>query len=124
MPTPVEQIKAKLDIADFIRKYVALVPAGRNLKGLCPFHKEKSPSFMVSPERQSWHCFGCGIGGDAFSFLMRYENLEFAEALRILAEQVGIELRKISPAEYKATGLLYEIQDAANQFFMGELQKD
>lgn len=123
MATPVEQIKEKLDIVEFIKKYVALAPAGRNMKGLCPFHKEKSPSFMVSPERQSWHCFGCGIGGDAFSFLMRYENLEFAEALRILAELTGIELRRISPAEYKATGLLYEIQEAAKLFFTQELKK-
>lgn len=123
MSTPVEQIKSKLDIADVIRKYVALAPAGKNLKGLCPFHKEKTPSFMVSPERQSWHCFGCDLGGDIFSFLMRYENLEFAEALRVLAEQAGVELRRLSPAEYKTTGLLYEIQEAAKQFFLGELRK-
>jgi DNA primase len=112
-----ELIKNKLDIVEFLRGYVTLTPAGRNFKGLCPFHHEKSPSFMVSPERQSWHCFGCGVGGDAFAFVMRYENLDFSEALRVLAEKTGVELRHENPAEYKYSGLLYDLNDAAKTFF-------
>ncbi|MBI5220414.1 MAG: DNA primase [Candidatus Liptonbacteria bacterium] len=121
MSTPVEQIKAKLDIVELIKGYVALTPAGKNFKGLCPFHKEKSPSFMVSPERQSWHCFGCNLGGDLFSFLMRFENIEFPEALRMLADRTGVELRRLNPAEYKVTGLLYDLQNLAKKFFQIQL---
>jgi DNA primase len=112
-----ELIKSKLDIVEFIRGYVTLTPAGKNFKGLCPFHKEKSPSFMVSPDRQSWHCFGCGTGGSVFDFVMRYENVEFGEALRMLAEKAGVELRRENPAEYKYSGLLYDLNDAAKNFF-------
>jgi DNA primase len=72
---------------------------------------------MVSPERQSWHCFGCGLGGDIFTFVMRYENIEFGEALRMLAEKTGVELRHENPAEYRYTGLLYDLNDSAKQFF-------
>ncbi len=112
-----ELIKEKLDVVQFLRGYLNLQPAGKNFKTLCPFHKEKTPSFMVSPERQSWHCFGCGLGGDIFGFLMRYENLEFGEALRVLAEKAGVELRRLDPAEYKYTGLLFELQNEAKEFF-------
>ena len=122
MTSPVQEIKERLDIVDFIRSYIPLLPAGKNLKALCPFHKEKTPSFMVSPERQTWHCFGaCGEGGDIFKFLMKYENLEFYEALKILAEKAGIELKKISPAEHKQFNVLYEINEAAKKFFVGQL---
>ena len=69
-------IKEKLDVVDFLRQYIELKPAGKNFKARCPFHKEKTPSFMISPERQSWHCFGaCNEGGDVIKFLMKYENL-------------------------------------------------
>ncbi len=116
-----ELVKAKLDIVDFLRGYLQVQPAGKNFKARCPFHKEKTPSFMISPDRQSWHCFGCGLGGDVFAFLMRYENLEFGEALRVLAEKAGVELRKIDPAEHKYTGLLYELNDKAKDFFKKSL---
>ena len=119
--SPTELIKEKIDIVDFIGQYLQLTRAGKNWKALCPFHKEKTPSFMVSPERQSWHCFGCGAGGDIFAFLMKYENLEFGEALKILAEKAGVELKKISPQEYKYIGLLYELQDLAKKFFQEKL---
>jgi DNA primase len=112
-----ELIKSKLDIVDFLRGYLTLTPAGKNFKAICPFHREKSPSFMVSPERQSWHCFGCSLGGDIFGFVMRYENVEFGEALRMLAEKAGVELRRENPAEYKFSGLLYDLNDAAKNFF-------
>lgn len=118
----VEQIKEKLDVAEFLKGYLTLQPAGKNFKALCPFHREKTPSFMISPDRQSWHCFGCNIGGDIFSFLMRYENIEFAEALKILAEKAGIELQRVSPADYRLFGLLYDLNDAAKEFYIRELK--
>jgi DNA primase len=117
-----ELIKEKLDIVEFLRGYFNIQPAGKNFKALCPFHKEKTASFMISPDRQSWHCFGCGLGGDIFGFLMRYENLEFVEALRVLAEKAGVELRRLDPAEHKYTGLLYELNNAAKDFFKKSLQ--
>lgn len=114
-------VKEKLDIVEFLKGYLDLQPAGRNFKARCPFHKEKTPSFMVSPERQSWHCFGCGAGGDIFAFLMRHDNLEFGEALKILADKAGVELRRMSPAEYEHFGLLYDLNDAAKEFFKTQL---
>ncbi|MCR4275448.1 MAG: DNA primase [Candidatus Wolfebacteria bacterium] len=116
--TLTEQIKDKLDIVDFIGSYVQLKPAGKNLKGICPFHKERTPSFMVSGDRQMWHCFGsCSEGGDIIKFLMKYENIEFSEALKVLAEKAGIEIRRVSPMEQKQFGILYDINEAAKQFF-------
>lgn len=88
----VAQIREKIDIVSFLSEFITLKKAGRNFKAVCPFHNEKSPSFMVSPERQVWHCFGCGKGGDIYTFLMEYEKVEFPEALRILAKRAGIEL--------------------------------
>lgn len=124
MTSPVQEIKDRLDIAEFIRSYIPLIPAGKNFKALCPFHKEKTPSFIVSPERQTWHCFGaCAEGGDIFKFLMKYENLEFYEALKILAEKAGIELKKISPAEQRQFGVLYDINDSAKEFFKKKLEQ-
>jgi len=87
-----EQIREKLDIVSFINEYVPLKKAGRNFKANCPFHTEKTPSFMVSPERQRWHCFGCQKGGDCFTFLMEYEHMDFPEALRLLAQRTGVKL--------------------------------
>jgi len=121
MATPIEEIKDKIDIVDFIKGYIPLKPAGRNFKALCPFHKEKTPSFIVSPERQIWHCFGCSKGGDVIKFLMEYENLEFYEALQILAEKAGIELKRIDPAEHKQIGILYDISEKAKEFFKRNL---
>jgi DNA primase len=122
--SPIELIKEKIDIVNFLSGYLQLTRAGKNYKALCPFHKEKTPSFMVSPERQSWHCFGCGLGGDIFTFLMKYENLEFGEALKILAEKSGVELKKISPQEYKYVGLLYELNEIAKNFFIEQLENN
>ncbi|MEK7555467.1 MAG: DNA primase [Patescibacteria group bacterium] len=122
MSTPIEQIKEKLDIVDFIRSYIPLHPSGKNFKALCPFHKEKTPSFMVSPERQTWHCFGsCAEGGDIFKFIMKHDNLEFYEALKVLAEKAGIELKRLSPADQKQFGILYDINKVAKEFFINQL---
>lgn len=119
-----QQIKSKIDIADFLRGYIELRPAGKNFKAVCPFHKEKTPSFMVSPDRQTWHCFGsCNTGGDIFTFLMRYENLEFFEALKFLAEKAGVELKRLDPAEQRQFGVLYDIQSVAANFFVDELKR-
>ena len=91
----VAQIRERIDLVSFISEYIPLKKMGRNFKAICPFHNEKTPSFVVSPERQIWHCFGgCGKGGDVYTFLMEYENLEFIEALRILAKRTGIQLKQ------------------------------
>ncbi len=121
--TPVEEIKSRIDIVDFLRGYLTLNPAGKNFKANCPFHKEKTPSFMVSPERQTWHCFGaCGEGGDIFKFLMKHDNIEFHEALKILAEKAGVELRRLSPADQRQFGVLYDINESAKDFFKKNLE--
>lgn len=122
--SPVQLIKEKLSVADVLKGYIEVQQAGRNFKALCPFHNEKTPSFMISPDRGTWHCFGCNEGGDIFSFVMKYEGLEFGEALKILAEKAGIELRRVSPMEYKHFGLLYDINSAAKDFFRQELAKN
>lgn len=88
----VSQIREKTDIVALINGYVPLRKMGQNYKSACPFHNEKTPSFVVSPERQIWHCFGCGKGGDCYTFLMEYEHIEFPEALRILADKAGVKL--------------------------------
>ena len=124
MARETDLIKERLDLVDFLRSYLKLLPAGKNLKALCPFHQEKTPSFIVSPERKIWHCFGCGEGGDLITFAMKYENLEFPEALRFLAEKAGVTLRSINPAEQKQFGILYDIHEAAKSFFKQELLKN
>lgn len=92
--TEVEQIKSKLDIVSFIGERIQLKKSGRNYKGLCPFHGEKTPSFFVSPDMQMYKCFGCGAAGDVFSFLQNYESLTFPEALEQLADKAGVTLTK------------------------------
>lgn len=93
----VEEIKGKVDIVELVQEYVPLKRAGRNFKGLCPFHGEKTPSFMVNPELQIYKCFGCGEGGDAYTFLQKIEGMEFGEALQMLAKRVGVTLTSYRP---------------------------
>lgn len=96
----IDDVKQKTDIVDVIGQYVTLKKAGRNFKALCPFHNEKTPSFIVFPDQGTWHCFGaCNTGGDAFTFLMKRENIDFGEALRRLAQRAGVELVSEKPGE-------------------------
>lgn len=117
----VEEIKARLDIVELISEYVSLKKAGRSYKGLCPFHTEKTPSFVVFPDSQQWHCFGaCGTGGDVFTFVMKQEGLEFAEALEVLARRAGVELAprgQTETAEEKHLERLREVNAAAAVYF-------
>jgi DNA primase len=117
----VDEIKERLDIVEVIQSYVPLKKAGRNYQGLCPFHTEKTPSFVVFPETGTWHCFGaCATGGDVLSFIMKRENLAFGEALQMLARRAGIELEPRSPRAAEAErrlDLLREINQAAATYF-------
>src|SRR5436190_22569152 len=121
----VNQIKDKIDIVSFIAESLPLKKAGRNFKTNCPFHGEKTASFVVSPERQIWHCFGCGKGGDCYTFLMEYEKLEFPEALRLLAKRTGIvlESQKATSGITSKKELLYEINSFAKEFYHYVLTK-
>ena len=117
----VDEIKDRLDIVEVIQPYVPLKKAGRNYKGLCPFHAEKTPSFVVFAETGTWHCFGaCGTGGDVFTFVMKRENLSFGEALQLLAQRAGVELEPQSPHAAEAEkrlDLLREINQTASTYF-------
>ena len=122
MDSSVEEIKNKIDVVDLISSYIKLNKAGNNYKAVCPFHSEKTPSFMVSPERQIWHCFGCGKGGSVFDFIMEMEGLEFSEALKILAQRAGVELKKVDPKLKTEKTRIYEICQLATQFFIRQLE--
>lgn len=109
-------IKEKINIVDFISEYIPIKKAGVNFKANCPFHQEKSPSFMISPERGIWHCFGCDKGGDIFKFLMEKEGVEFSEALEILAKRAGLQLKK-SSRKNNTIDRLFEANQKSLQFF-------
>ena len=97
MLDPKDEIKQKLDVAEVIGDYIQVKPAGNSLKALCPFHTERTPSFHISRERQTWHCFGCDKGGDIFTFVMEMDGLSFPEALRLLAKKAGVEVPEYKP---------------------------
>jgi len=110
-------IKQKINIVDLIQEYLPLKKTGVNFKANCPFHQEKTPSFVVSPERQIFHCFGCNIGGDIFKFLMEKEGLDFSEALDILAKKAGITIKRQGSAQKSKKARLVEVNQKAAQFF-------
>jgi DNA primase len=117
----IDEIKDRLDIVELISAYVPLKKVGRNYKGLCPFHSEKTPSFVVFPDTQSWHCFGaCGTGGDIFTFIQKRENVDFGETLGLLAHKAGVELRpqteKESAQAQQREKLRQIVEEAARYF--------
>lgn len=113
----IEEIKSKIDIVDLIREYINVKAVGANFQALCPFHNEKSPSFVISPEKQIWHCFGCGKGGDALSFVMEKENLSFPQALRILADKTGVVLKQEDFKERAKRNRIIDILDLAGKYY-------
>jgi len=117
MANTTEEIKSKLDIESVIGGYIKLERAGSNLKARCPFHNEKTASFFVSPERETYHCFGCDRGGDIFSFVEEIEGVDFKGALKILAERAGVELGKFSSKEKSEKDAIFEVLEASTRFF-------
>jgi len=115
----IDEVKQRTDIIEVVSQYTTLAKAGRTFRGLCPFHTEKHPSFFVYPEQQSWHCFGCNIGGDVFSFVMKKQNIDFGEALRLLAQRAGVTIpSRFEPqAEEKEKERLFQVNEAAAQYF-------
>ncbi len=115
-----EEIRNRCDVVDIISEYVHLKPAGKGFKGLCPFHEEKTPSFMVSPEKQLFHCFGCGEGGNIFNFLMKYEKLSFFEAVKMLAQKSGVPLPVDEEKEnilHKKKERLYKLNNLVANYY-------
>ncbi len=123
MSTPVEQIKERLGIADVIGGYLKLERAGSSYKAKCPFHNEKTPSFFVSPTRNSYYCFGCSAHGDIFTFVQEFEGLDFVGALRVLAQRAGITLTHVDPKVRSEHARLYLLLEKATRFFEAELAK-
>ena len=125
----IEEIRSRNDIVDVISSYVKLKKQGATYFGLCPFHNEKSPSFSVTPGKQMYYCFGCGEGGNVYSFIMKYENYSFVEAVKMLADRAGITLpeAEYSEEERKRADLranLLEINKKAAMYFHHQLKSE
>jgi len=123
-PATLDEIRTGVDVVDLVGRFVNLRKAGQNYKGLCPFHAEKTPSFMVNPKKGIFHCFGCGVGGDVFGFLMRQDRLSFPEAVRVLAKQAGVALpedRGGPAAGDSGREELYRVMEAAAAFYTERL---
>jgi len=127
MESQTEEIKRRIDIVEFIGQYLQLKPAGRNHKGPCPFHNEKTPSFMVNREKQIYKCFGCGEGGDIFDFVQKIEGLDFYDALKLLADRAGVVLKHQDNAQARAIkdskNRLYELNNSLAQLYQTLLTK-
>ena len=123
----IEEVRQANDIVDVISQYVHLKRSGRNFFGLCPFHNEKSPSFSVSPDKQIFHCFGCGVGGNVFTFLSRIEGINFVEAVQTLAERANIQLptfeNNVDKAKEELKAKVYKVNEYAAQYYHENLYK-
>ena len=117
MADQIEEVKQKTDIVSLIGEYIEIKKAGRNYKALCPFHSEKTPSFMISPELQIYKCFGCQNSGDCFGFLKEYEGMEFGEALKFLADRAGVKLERITRTDTSEKEKLIEINNLTSRFY-------
>jgi len=113
-----DEIKSKLDIVDIISEYINLKPAGSNFRALCPFHNEKTPSFMVSPDKQIYHCFGCGKGGDLISFVMGMEGLDFIEALKLLGPRAGVVIDNKEFSDNSQKNRLLQILELSRKYYI------
>ena len=117
----IEEVRQSNDVVDIISQYVHLTRKGRNYFGLCPFHNEKSPSFSVSPDRQIFHCFGCGVGGNVYTFLMKIEGITFKEALEQLAERANIQLPTLQSnadtAKEELKSKVYKVNEFTAEFY-------
>ena len=117
----IDEIRQSNDIVDVISQYVRLKRSGRNFFGLCPFHNEKSPSFSVSPDKQIFHCFGCGVGGNVFTFLMKIEGISFFEAIQMLAERANIVLPTLEnnsdSAKEELKAKVYKVNEFTADFY-------
>ena len=125
----VEEVRSANDIVDVISGYVRLQKKGSTYFGLCPFHNEKTPSFSVSPGKQMYYCFGCGAGGNVYTFLMQYENFTFPEAMEALADRAGIELPKQEMSqkarqEADKRARILEINKIAAKYFYAQLRME
>ena len=121
MADTVQQIKDRLSIVDVVSQYTKLDRSGSSLRARCPFHAEKTPSFHVSPDRGTYHCFGCGVGGDIFSFVEAIEGLDFKGALKILAEKAGVPLVYEKPEKKDERDRLLELMEVATIFYSSRL---
>jgi len=121
----IEQVRDRSDVVELVGQYVDLKRAGTNYKGLCPFHQERTPSFIVSPERQTFHCFGCGKGGNVFRFLMEMDGVTFPEAVRELADKAGIQVEDTRRADEERSeqDVLYQTNAFAARFYYHQLMK-
>lgn len=118
-----EEIKNKLDIVDVIKDYIQIKTTGANFQALCPFHREKTPSFVISPDKQIWHCFGCGKGGDVLSFVQEMEGLSFPDTLRLLAPRAGVILEHYSPQQASRRSRILDCLLKANTKYQENLDK-
>ncbi len=122
MSSTVEKIKEKLDVVEVLSSYIKLEKAGSNFKAKCPFHNEKTPSFFVSPSRNSYYCFGCGAKGDIFSFVQDFEGTDFVGSLKILADRAGVEIERVDNREKSEKERLYKAMDSATEFFENQIK--
>ena len=123
----IDEVRQNNDIVDIISQYVHLKRSGRNYFGLCPFHNEKSPSFSVSPEKQIFHCFGCGVGGNVFTFLTKIEGINFVEAIQMLADKANIQLPTLENNQDSAREMLkakvYKVNEFTANYYHEHLYK-